>query len=102
MKNGTKNILFSDTDANSVLKQLTYDLDLFIYWLSVSYNKSIAFLSQWKCLVINKLKIALKNNSSHIVSFNKSQLFKNIKSLQNNFIITCVDWQNRQWFSKDL
>ena len=68
-----------------------YDLGLFIYKLFVSYNKPLAFFNQWKCLVINKFKIALKNNSSHIVSFNKNQLFKNIKSLQNNFIITYVD-----------
>ena len=91
MKNGTKYRLPSHSNANSILKQLTYDLDLFIYKISVSYNKPIEFFNQWKCLVIDKFKIALKNNSSHIVSFNKNHLFKNIKSLQNNFIITYVD-----------
>ena len=75
MKNGMKYRLPSHTNANSILKQLTYDLDLFIYKISVSYNKPIEFFNQWKCLVIDKFKIALKNNSSHIVSFNKNQLF---------------------------
>ena len=72
MKNGTKYRLSSHTNANSILKKLIYDLDLFIYKLSTSYNKPIAFFNQWKCLVINEFKISLKNNSSHIVSFNKN------------------------------
>ena len=63
---------------------------MFLYKLSVSYNKSIEFLSRWKCLVINKLKIALKNNVFHVVSLNKDHIFKNTKSLQNNLIITHV------------
>ena len=42
-------------------------------------------------MVINKFKIALKNNLYYIVSFNKDQSFKSIKSLQNNFIITHAD-----------
>ena len=53
--------------------------------------KFLAFFSQRKCLGINKFKITLKNNLSHIVSLHKGQLFKNIKSFQNYFIITHVD-----------
>ena len=51
----------------------------------------MAFFNQWKYLFIKKFEIALENNSSYIVSFNKNQLFKNVKSLQNNLIITYVD-----------
>ena len=46
MKNCTKYRLPSNTNTNSILKQLACDLDLFIYKLSVSYNKPIAFLNQ--------------------------------------------------------
>ena len=81
MKNGTRYRLSSHTNANSTLKQLMYDLELFIYKLSVSSNKPITFFNEWKCLVINKFKIALKINLSRIVSYNKGQLFKIIKSL---------------------
>ena len=63
---------------------------LFINFLS-PIIKPISFFSQMTCLVLNKFEIAIKKNLSHILSRIKDELFKNIKSLQNNFIITCVE-----------
>ena len=60
MKNGFKYRLPLHTNANSVVKQLTCDLDLFIYKISTSYKKPTEFFNQWKYLVINKFKIAQK------------------------------------------
>ena len=65
MKNDIKYRLPSDISVNSIMKELTYDLDLFIYKISVSYNKHVAFLIQWKCMVINKFLIVFTNNLSH-------------------------------------
>ena len=89
MKYGTKFITPSCT--NAILKQFTYDLDLYIYELSSSYHKSIAYFNQRRCLVIKQLLKELKQKSSFIVSCNKANLFKHIKILQEQFVITYVD-----------
>ena len=40
-----------------------YDRDLFIFKLSVYYNKPIEYFKQWKYLILNVLKLDLKNAS---------------------------------------
>ena len=63
-------------------EQFTYDIDLFIYKISISYNKPIAYFNQWKCLALKEFLKKLKQNTSSILSYNKANLFKRIKILQ--------------------
>ena len=75
---GTKFRLPTCLSVKQIMQQFTYDLDLFIYKLLVHYNKPLKYFKQWKCLILNCLKLELKNASSLLVSCNKSLLFKNI------------------------
>ena len=45
MKFGTKFRFSSHNKVTSTVKQLTYDLDLFIYKVAVSFNKPIAYFN---------------------------------------------------------
>ena len=63
----TKFRLPSCLSVTEIIQQLTYDLDLFIYKISVHYNKPIKFFKQWKCLMLNRLKLELKNAFSFLV-----------------------------------
>ena len=45
MKCGTKFRTPSCTNINAILKQFTYDLDLYIYQISSSYNKPRAYFN---------------------------------------------------------
>ena len=46
MKFGTKFRIPSKTNISAILKQFTYDLDLYIYKISSYYNKPIAYFNQ--------------------------------------------------------
>ena len=89
MKYGTRTPF--TTNINNILKQFTYDTDLHIYKISLSYNKPIAYFNQWKFLVLNELLNKLKQKSSSIVSYSKVNLFKHIKILKGQFVITYTD-----------
>ena len=91
MKFSTKFRLSSQYKVTSFVKQLIWDLNLFINKVAFSFNKPVAYFNQLKCLVINKFQSDLLNNLSYIVSFDEFRLNKSIKNLQNNFIIICVD-----------
>ena len=78
MKYGTKFRIPSKTNINAILKQFTYDLYLYIYKISIYYNKSTAYFNQWRCLVIKVFLNYLKQKSSNIESYNSTTLFKNI------------------------
>ena len=78
MKFSTKFRLPSHNKIPFIIKQLTYDLDLFIYKVAVSFNKPVAYFNQWKCLVIKKFQSELKNNLFSILSYNKFKLHKSI------------------------
>ena len=39
----------SSTHINDVLKQLTYDIDLYIQKESSYYNKPVVYFNQWRC-----------------------------------------------------
>ena len=60
-----------------ILKKITYDLDFFIYKISSSYYKLITYFNQWKSVVLKKKILhELKQISSSIASFNKTNLLK--------------------------
>lgn len=61
---------------NSTVKQFRYNIDLFIYKISVSYNKTVEYFNEWKILVIEQVTIALKINISDLVSINRKHLFQ--------------------------
>lgn len=88
---GTKFRLPSKSTYKQIIAQFTYDIDLFIYKISVSYNKPIAFFDEWKHLVIMKLHSYLQLHASNIVSYNHKLLLQQISKLKNNFVITYVD-----------
>ena len=64
----------SGTHINDMLKQLTYDIDLYIQKVSSYYDKPVAYFKQWRCLVLKESK----QKSSSIVSYNEAKLFKHI------------------------
>ena len=81
----------SRTTINNILQKFTYDIDSFIYKISISYNKPIAYFNQCKCLVLQEFLKELKQKTSSIIYYNKTNLFKHIKILQEQFVITYVD-----------
>lgn len=64
MEFGTKYRLTPKFIINSILKEFTYDIYLFMYKISFSCKKPNAYFNQQKILVIDKLTDDLKANAS--------------------------------------
>ena len=64
---GIKFRLSSCLSVKQTLQQNTCGIDWFIYKLVIYYNESIEFFEQWKCLILNRIKVQLNNASSCII-----------------------------------